>query len=102
MTLDVPGYRKDQLTIDVIGRVLTVEGNLEEKVEEREEETPDTPVDKPRYHHRERHTASFKRQVTLPYEVDATDITARLENGVLHVEIPKVERDESSRKVAIT
>jgi len=41
------------------------------------------------YHRRERGTGEFTRTVTLPAEVDATKVEARLENGVVTVTMPK-------------
>jgi HSP20 family protein len=51
-----------------------------------------------RYHRQERYAASSSRSVQLPRNVDASGISARVDNGVLRVLIPKLREQASSRK----
>jgi HSP20 family protein len=43
------------------------------------------------WHRRERAAGPFDRVVTLPVEVDANRVEARLQNGVLTARFPKAE-----------
>jgi HSP20 family protein len=40
----------------------------------------------------ERTSARWKQALTLPYEVDADKVTAKLEHGILDLWLPKAER----------
>jgi len=51
-------------------------------------------------HRQERMFGNFVRTVTLPTSIDADQVDARLENGVLKLELPKHE-DAKPRKIAI-
>jgi len=49
------------------------------------------------YVRRERNAHSVYRQVSLPAEVKAENITARFDNGVLTVTIPRAQRAQPKR-----
>ena len=78
--IDVPGVKKEDVKVSIDGRRVSVEaktGSTEEKKE------GDRVV------YRERSMSSYARSFTLPAEVDSVASTARLENGVLMLELPK-------------
>ena len=64
------------------GDLLTIKGEF--KAEQREE--------KRNYLRQERRYGSFSRQLTLPVGVDAENCKASFENGLLTLELPKVEQ----------
>ena len=74
-------YRQVRVTPD---RVLEIEG---ERRDEREEDDPDGRV-----HRVERVFGVFRRRFQLPDNVDPTRITARLDHGVLNIEVPKTDK----------
>lgn len=78
---EVPGLKLDDLEITLMGNELTIKGT-------RQEDAAEEGVS---YHRRERSHRSFSRVVRLPSDIDAEKISARLENGVLTVTIPKAE-----------
>ena len=51
-------------------------------------------------HRRERLAGQFRRTVTLPWEIDAAKVEARLSDGVLTIKLPKAE-SAKPRKVAV-
>ena len=51
-------------------------------------------------HRRERPAGQFRRTVTLPWEIDAAKVEARLSDGVLTIKLPKAE-SAKPRKVAV-
>ena len=52
------------------------------------------------YLRRERAHGRFHRQIQLPYEIDADDIDAQLDNGILRVRLPRAESDRP-RKIEV-
>ena len=89
MTAELPGVEKDNIAIDVNGRILTVKG----------ERSSDNTVNDEHFHRRERFFGSFKRSFSLPTETDSEKIKAVYKDGVLKLNIPK---PESSRPKQIT
>ena len=86
----LPGFRKDDVDIDLHDGVLTI--TAEHTEEERDEEE--------RFFRRERRTGSMSRRVALPGTVDEDKADAQLTDGVLKVTIPKTKA-ETPRKVKI-
>jgi HSP20 family protein len=78
--IEVPGLDKDKLAIEVQGTTLTVQG---EKEFERESTQG-------RYRVLQCAYGSFQRSVPLPAEVIADQARASYKNGVLRIELPKV------------
>ncbi len=85
LDVDVPGVKKEDLKIEVSDNVLTISGERKEEKEEKDAQ----------YHRREIVFGSFKRAIQLPTNIEADKISAKLENGVLHIEIPKSEKSRS-------
>ncbi len=75
---EVPGFVKEDIELSLMKGVLTIAVN---KVEEETEE-------KPNYIHRERRTRSMARRLYLG-EVDEEKISAKLDNGILSISVPK-------------
>jgi HSP20 family protein len=86
LRLDVPGMTKDDISINLQNRTLTVSG---ERTSERSEEDEE-------YVRVERAFGTFHRSFTLPEAVDADHIEATYDNGVLTISVPKTE--ESTRR----
>ena len=76
---DLPGLRKEDINIDVAGRVLTIKG---ERVV-----SNDTKIEN--YYRRERSHGKFQRSFTLPEDLELDQITAEFKDGVLKVTVPK-------------
>lgn len=78
---ELPGVKSDALDIQVAGRNLSVSG----------ERVIDTEGDGVRYHRREREGGKFSRIIGLPTDIDAEKVSARMENGILTIHVPKAE-----------
>lgn len=99
--LDVPGLKKEALTVHVTEGLLTVEGERKHETEE----------EKNHWYRRERTYGRFYRTVPLPAGVNAKDVKATFTNGVLEVTVPvravttpaphKVELHEPGEKVTV-
>ncbi len=87
---ELPGLREEDIEIEFENNILTIRG---EKTEEREEEEE-------RFHVWERQYGSFQRSFTLPRSVRGDDITAKFENGILTVMLPKTP-EAKGRKIHI-
>lgn len=79
--LAVPGYKKEELKVNVEGDLLTISS---EKQKESEEE-------KNGYTRREFTYRSFQRAFQLPENVDADHVNANFVDGVLKLSIPKTK-----------
>ncbi|EJD35287.1 small heat shock protein [Auricularia subglabra TFB-10046 SS5] len=90
-SFELPGLKKDDITIDVHNGRLTVSG----RVETSSEETKDG------YVVRERRSGNFSRAVALPNGVKAEDISAALNDGVLTVTWPKTTAEQQAKRIAI-
>jgi HSP20 family protein len=78
---EVPGCKAEDIDISVHGNTLTISG--EKKAEEEKKEKG--------YYHLERSYGSFRRELSLPGDVDPDKIEAACKNGVLTVTLPKSE-----------
>ena len=87
MRADLPGLGEGDVQIEVQDRTLTLSGERKAEHEANGEG----------YYRLERATGSFARSLTLPEGVDAEQIAARFENGVLEVRIPKPEQRKPHR-----
>jgi len=81
ITLDAPGFAKDDFTVKIHEGVLTVSG---------ERKTPDA-TDEKYYSYYERPYGTFERSFRLPDHIDSEAIKGSYENGVLTLELTKKE-----------
>ena len=81
LTADTPGLTKKDVKISINNRVLNLHG---ERKEEKENEDG-------KFYYRERHIGSFSRSFQLPETVNEDGIQASFRNGVLSIELPKLE-----------
>ena len=77
----VPGFRPDQVQINVTGDVLTIRGEAQQEQENKDRA----------WHIREHRFGSFERSVALPARVVSDQAAAEFENGVLTITLPKAE-----------
>ncbi len=75
---DLPGVRKEGLSVQVEQGILTIEGKVER-------DTPGTVLS------REFTLVPFFRQFRITEAIDTEKIRASLKNGVLRLELPKAE-----------
>jgi len=79
---EVPGCKAQDIDISVYGNTLTISG--EKKLSEEKKEKG--------YYHVESTYGSFRRELTLPTEVDQDKIDATCKDGVLFITLPKAEK----------
>lgn len=89
--LSAPGYKKENFKIDINDSTLTISNEFsEEKSSEKE-----------RYSHKEFRKSSFSRSFYLPENLKTDEITAKYEDGILYIDIPKSESVKRTRKIEI-
>ncbi len=81
---ELPGVKKDEVSVELDGNTLTIKGERKEEKEEKGK----------KIHRVERFYGSFMRSFTLPENVDAKAISAEMKDGVLHVHLPKTAAPE--------
>ena len=79
---EVPGVKPEDVKISLENNVLSIHGTKEQVAQERSE----------RVHRYERTYGAFERSFTLPATVDANNIKASYEHGVLTLTLPKIEK----------
>jgi HSP20 family protein len=87
---DLPGMKKEELDISVVGDTLTIKGERKAESEVKNED----------YYRCELCYGKFSRSIALPGAVDAEKIEAKYENGVLEITLPKVE-EAKPKKIEI-
>ncbi len=88
ISLEVPGLKESDISIEVKNDVLTIQGAVEAEKE-----------DKDRHFYRiERTYGSFQRTLSLPDDANADDIKASMKEGVLNLMIPRIEVADSEVK----
>lgn len=90
LTADVPGVGRENIDITLEDGVLTVKG----------ERSAEQNANNEGYRRRERLHGTFLRQFTLPDTVDAEHISATVKDGVLVIEIPRLDKPQP-RKITV-
>ncbi|HTW55838.1 MAG TPA: Hsp20/alpha crystallin family protein [Thermoplasmata archaeon] len=92
ITAEVPGIPKEQLEIHVKGAEVEIRGEQSTATETKDDGT---------YLRRERTYAGYYRSLELPEPVVGKDATAKLEHGVLVLELPKEHPTPSPSDVKV-
>ncbi|NPA28441.1 MAG: Hsp20/alpha crystallin family protein [Epsilonproteobacteria bacterium] len=86
--VDLPGVKKEDITIDINENTLTIKG--ERKIKEEYKDA--------NFYKVESVYGKFERSFALPEDADIDNIEAKFENGVLIIKIPKVTKVEKAPK----
>ena len=87
---ELPGVNKEDIKVDIDDGVLTISTEMNGEKKE----------DKNNYVRRERYTGSYVRQYAFE-NVDEDKISAKYNNGVLEVTLPKKEKTETKKGISI-
>lgn len=88
ISIDLPGYCKEDIKISVEKGYLIVEGRKETKEEEKKE----------KYLRRERFYGTVSRTYYLGDKIKEEDIKANFKDGVLNIIVPKYNKQEIENK----
>ncbi len=78
---ELPGVKKEDISLTVEDGWLTLKG----------ERKSSEPSDVTKILHREIAHRPFSRSIKLPHEVNVSEVSASLENGILRITLPKAE-----------
>jgi HSP20 family protein len=79
VSTELPGLKSEDVNITVENGVLSISGERKQEWEEKDGES----------HMIERQYGRFERSFRLPRTVDTEKVSAKLENGVLNIELPR-------------
>lgn len=96
IALEIPGIDKDKIDVKATKNSVTISGKQSEKTKEKGKN----------YIYSERSYKSFHRQIPFPQEIVPSKITAKVNNGVLEMDLPKkqprIAEGKEEYKVNIT
>ena len=89
VTIDLPGINKENTEINLKEDMLEISAKTGKEKETEEEG----------YIHKEREYTGFFRAVCLPTNVEEEGSTAKIENGVLTITLPKMKMEEPAENI---
>ncbi|MDR3410625.1 MAG: Hsp20/alpha crystallin family protein [Formivibrio sp.] len=89
---DLPGVKKENIDVQVEGNMVRISAESRQEKEEKKGE---------KVIRSERYVGRVSRSFTLGVDVDETAATAKFENGVLELTLPKKPMPEPRRKLTI-
>jgi HSP20 family protein len=87
VTAELPGITSEDVNLSLQEDVLTLAGKREPKSQEQNVT----------WQRRERAYGSFSRAVQLPFRIDPDKVQARFSNGVLEIELQRLEADRPKK-----
>lgn len=87
ITAELPGARAEDFELTIQSGVLTMQG--------RRDDPEEVPED--RYRRRERFYGTWTRSLNLPDRIDESQLSARFEDGVLRIQLPKLPETQARR-----
>lgn len=88
---EIPGVSKDEIDISVDNNVLTIRAEISQY---------DADEENDKVVHSERYYGAVQRSITLPAEVSTENASARYENGILVLTLPKSTK-ATTQKISI-
>lgn len=95
ISVAVPGMQKDDFNIEIDENIMSISSEIKEESTSNEEN----------FTRREFNYTSFERRFTLPENVKDTEVNATYVDGILKIEIPKMnpeEKGDKKKRVAIS
>jgi HSP20 family protein len=87
VTAELPGVTRDDVNLSLQEDVVTLAGQREPKSQEQNVS----------WQRRERAYGTFSRTVQLPFRVDPDKVQARFNNGILEIELQRLEADRPKK-----
>ena len=94
-TIDVPGFEKENINIELDGGYLTVSATMNKNVDDEEKDG--------KYIYKERYSGECSRSFYVGDDVKEDDVKALFKNGILTVVVPEREepQEEQKRRIQI-
>lgn len=84
LDVDLPGFKKEEVSLDLKDGYLTISAKKDMSTDESDQ--------KGKYVRRERYNGVCSRSFYIGDEVTSKDISAKFENGILKISLPKPEQ----------
>ncbi len=85
ISIDLPGYEKENISVDVENGYLNIQAKTDSSREENEEG---------KFVRKERYVGECSRSFYVGEEIESEDVRATFRNGTLHLEVPKKEKKQ--------
>ena len=83
----VAGVNPNNIEVNVTRDMVTIRGERQNEHEVRGDD----------YFHRELYWGAFSRTIMLPCEIEAEETTAKAENGLLTITLPKIDKHKQTK-----
>lgn len=93
LDVDLPGFKKDEVTVDLQDGYLTISAAKALDKDESDQ--------KGKFLRRERCSGSMSRSFYVGDDVEAADISAKYEDGILKISVPKAAQKELPKHTTI-
>lgn len=93
LSVALPGYKKDDISINIDNDVLTISSELNEENEQKGKNYITKQIKK----------CSFTKRFVLSDDIDKDKINAKMEDGILHIKLDKIKKIEvnNTKKISI-
>lgn len=93
LDVDLPGFKKDEVTVDLQDGYLTISAAKALDKDESDQ--------KGKFLRQERYSGSMSRSFYVGDDVEAADISAKYEDGILKISVPKAAQKELPKHTTI-
>ena len=93
LDVDLPGFKKDEVTVDLQDGYLTISAAKALDKDESDQ--------KGKFLRQERYAGSMSRSFYVGDDVEAADISAKYEDGILKISVPKAAQKELPKHTTI-
>ncbi|MBQ3892438.1 MAG: Hsp20/alpha crystallin family protein [Mailhella sp.] len=94
LDVDLPGYKKEGIELELDGGYLTITAKMNESKDEKD--------DKGQYLRRERYAGTCSRSFYVGDALEPKDVSAKFEDGILRISLPKTAEQKEPGKKLIT
>ena len=88
LQIDLPGVKKEDIKIEINKNLINISVSISKSSDEENK----------KYIRKERFTGEIKRSFNIGEDIDEDNINASFENGILYLNLPKKEENDSNKK----
>ena len=94
LDVDLPGFTKDEVNVELKNGYLTIQASKGLDKEQSDK--------KGKYIRQERYAGACSRTFYVGEDVEPEDVTAKFENGILQLSIPKAAKKQLPKNTSVT
>ena len=88
LQIDLPGVKKEDIKLEMNKNLINISVSISKSSDEENK----------KYIRKERFTGEIKRSFNIGEDIDEDNINASFENGILYLNLPKKEENDSNKK----